>query len=97
MNARTALDEIAAYIDKSGCPYGQWYVGITSDVRQRLHGDHRVPKKNHWFIIRRLDAEHDARAVEKALLDAGCEGAPGGDDGEPRIVYAYLQTADTAP
>lgn len=97
MKAQQAHDEITAHIEKLGQPYSEWYAGITSDVDQRLHGDHGVPKENHWYSYRSVDSAAGARGVEQALLDAGCDGGSGGGDTDSRIVYAYLKTSDTNP
>ncbi len=97
MNAQQALDEITAHINKSNYSCSDWYAGITSDIDQRLHGDHKVPRKDHWFAHRTTDTANDARAVEEALLKSGCDGGTGGGDATARTVYAYLKTQDTAP
>jgi len=97
MNAQQAFDEIVDHIEKSGHPYADWYAGITSDVDERLHGYHQVPKKDHWFVAQPVDSNRGARDVERALLDAGCDGGTGGGQPDSRIVYAYLKTRGTNP
>lgn len=98
---RQVLNEITAHIDKQiaqdGGKYSNWYCGITSDINSRLHGDHKVPQKDHWFISRPCFNETDSRAVEASLIKLGCDGAPGGGDETTVIVYAYLKTAITNP
>ena len=47
---KTICDEIASHISAQGGAKNTWYVGIAADIPQRLHGDHRVPKVDHWFI-----------------------------------------------
>jgi hypothetical protein len=89
------IDEIAAHINKQGGPRSNWYVGITADIEQRLHSDHAVPKKNHWFSWREAFTADDARSIEQAFLEWGCSGGPGGGDHRSRFVYAYLKTAVT--
>lgn len=95
--AQQALAEITAHIKKQGGAYSDWYCGITSNLENRLYGDHKVPKKNHWSITRLCEDSASARAVEKALLDLGCDGGEGGGDEDSRIVYAYLKTSITNP
>lgn len=93
----TICSEISAHINKQGGQRSSWYVGIAADIKQRLHGDHRVPENDHWFIWRETFSANDARAVEKALIEWGCAGGPGGGDSNTRFVYAYLKTPVTEP
>ena len=95
--AKQVISEIVAHIDDQGGAYSGWYCGITSDINSRLHGDHKVPEKNHWFITRKCLNETDARTVESTLIKLGCDGAPGGGDETTVYVYAYLKTNVTAP
>ena len=97
MDAQEALNEIVAHIDNQGGAYFDWYCGITADIESRLHGDHKVPHKDHWFITRTCETETDARAMEATLIELGCDGAPGGGDEATKYVYAYLKTAVTEP
>ena len=59
--------------------------------------DHKVPEKDHWFMSRPCANSEDARSVERALLDLGCDGGPGGGDDDANHVYAYLKTQITDP
>lgn len=97
LDANTIRDQIYAHIQKQGGAAEQWYIGIASDIDRRLHGDHNVPRSNHWFIYREAHTANDARAVEKVFLDWGCDGGPGGGDETTCFVYAYLKTVVTAP
>lgn len=97
MSAQEAYDEIVAHIQQQGAEFSRWYSGITEDIKDRLHGAHKVPEKNHWFIHRKCVNEEAARAVEKALLDNGCDGGDGGGDDDAVHVYAYLKTSITNP
>lgn len=88
------VNDVLAHVDQGGWgPYG-WYVGIATDVRQRLFGDHRVEEQSFW-IYRQAGSESEARATEKELLSArNFKGAPGGGY-NPRYVYAYKITSTT--
>lgn len=97
MDTKQAYAEIKAHIDKCSHRYSDWYAGITSDIQQRLHGDHAVPKKDHWFAHRTVGTADGARSVEKALIDLGCDGGGGGGDKDSKTVYAYLKTSQTNP
>jgi hypothetical protein len=95
--AQEAYDEILAHIQKQGGSFSSWYCGITENIQNRLHGDHKVPEKDHWFIHRTCTSSEAARNVEKALLDLGCDGGQGGGDDDAVHVYAYLKTSTTEP
>ena len=95
--AQAIVDEIAAHIQKQGGPMSDWYAGITANIDQRLFDDHAVPKKGHWWIHRKAASSVAARTAEKALLDQGCDGGPGGGDGSSTVVYAYLKSSHTNP
>jgi hypothetical protein len=86
--------EIDAYIQQSGVPNSGWYVGITSDVEQRLFGDHNVSRSGVWIHGRCPNAT-EARALEAAYHRAGCKGAGGGGDSNAVYLYAYVITATT--
>jgi len=96
-NAQSIVDEICAHILKEGSNLSSWYVGITENLEKRLFGDHRVPKKEQWWIHRKAASSDDARAIEKALIDWGCDGGTGGGDDDAIFVYAYLKTVITNP
>ena len=74
----------------------QWYVGIASDVEDRLFSDHKVAKNDPWAYSE-ADTAAVARSVEKHFLDHGCDGGPGGGDSDTRIVYVYLKSSRTTP
>ena len=90
-------DEIVAHIKLNDGKYSNWYCGITSDWVSRLFDDHQVPRENHPYIARQCYNNDDARAVESALLELGCDGALGGGDETTVYVYAYLKGTTTKP
>ena len=89
------ISEIDAHMQASGLPNKDWYVGITSNVQERLFGNHRVQRQNHWWIHRRCLNATEARALEAAYHRAGCKGAGGGGDGTCVYIYAYVITLNT--
>ena len=95
--AQEVYDEILEHIKKQGSPFPSWYCGITENIQTRLHGDHKVPEKDHWFISMPCTDSASARNVEKAFLDHGCDGGAGGGDDDAIHVYAYLKTSATEP
>jgi hypothetical protein len=94
-DSRSIIAEINAHMQQSGISNPRWYVGITSDIDERLFGFHQVPRKDHWFIYRRALTGADARAIEAAYHRAGCKGAAGGGDESADHVYAYVITLQT--
>ena len=95
MTIPVVMGQINEHMTKSGYPNSSWYVGVTSDVDERLHGYHRVPKVNHWFIYRRCVSASEARTAEAAYHKAGCKGSGGGGDHTSYFIYAYLITRET--
>ena len=95
--AQEAYNEIFAHIQKQGGSFSKWYCGITENIQNRLFGDHKVPKKDHWYVYRQCVNNNAARSVEKTLLDKGCDGGTGGGDDDADYVYAYLKTSLTEP
>jgi len=96
-NAQIVYDEIVAHINKQGGAKNNWYAGIASDWEDRLFNDHNVPKKDYWWISRQCYNDDDSRAVEKSLIDFGCDGGSSGGDNTTIYVYAYLKSSVTNP
>lgn len=69
--------------------WNDFYVGITDNIEERLHGFHQVPKKGHWYIWCPADTEMIARTVEKHYLGLGMDGGTGGGDDDTNFVYCY--------
>ena len=82
------------YIQQFNLPNSSWYVGITSDINQRLFGDHRVSREGAW-IWRRATDHTQSRAIEMAYHEAGCKGSHGGGDYTAVYIYAYAITPMT--
>ena len=95
--ASQIIAEINAYMKERGRTNSSWYVGIATDVRTRLFNDHAVDEKQDSWIYRQAVSSDAARAIEKAYLDAGCDGGGGGGDQRTDYVYAYLKSSRTNP
>lgn len=87
--------EMLTHIQLEGSNYGNWYVGITNNVRARLFDYHGVREGNSWYIYRVATSESVSRSVEKYLLNLGCDGGDGGGGYASRMIYAYLKTLYT--
>ena len=95
--AQQAFDDIVAHIRDQGGAASGWYAGITSDLDGRVHDDHLVPREDSSCIKRTCKTSDAARAVEKALLECGCDGGAGGGGPSSIHVYAYIKTDATNP
>jgi hypothetical protein len=96
-DTQQVYNEILAQIKKQGGKYSSWYCGIASDWEDRLFNDHQVPRKEYWWIVCQCYNNDDARTVERALIELGCDGALGGGDVTTVYVYAYLKGTMTNP
>ncbi len=93
--AQQIISDINNYMKQHGGTNANWYVGIATDPGQRLFNDHNVMENNDLWIYRQAISSNVARSVEKAYLDAGCSGGPGGGDDSTSYVYAYKKTRST--
>ncbi|MYA62929.1 MAG: hypothetical protein F4X94_10210 [Dehalococcoidia bacterium] len=88
--------EIEAHIRKCGGTFRQWYVGITSDARERLFSGHKVRENGDAWIHRQAGTHQEARQIEGYFVNQlGTRGGPGGGSTASRSVYAYKITAHT--
>ena len=86
--------QIHQHILACGGSAREWYVGIANHT-DRLFVDHRVSRKDDAWIFRTCATSADARAIEKAFHEWGCDGGPGGGGYDTVIVYAYRKTLRT--
>ena len=93
MTAQQIYDAVLAHV--GGDQFTNWYVGITSDIQQRLFGYHSVHRTNHrWIHGTAMNSDH-ARSAETALLALGFDGGDGGGDVGSLNVYAFRKDAGT--
>jgi len=95
-SAQEPYNQIIAHIREEGSAASNWYAGIASNWESRLE-DHNVGIGEGWYIVRGCQSDTTARAVEKALIEYGCDGGGGGGDESTVWVYAYLKTPSTQP
>jgi len=93
--ANQIITDINNYMREHPHPNKDWYVGIASSARDRLFNDHNVAEQGGTWIFRKAVSADVAREVEKAYLDAGYDGGPGGGDDSSMYVYAYVQFQGT--
>ncbi len=95
MTAQEIIQDFKEYINND--LYNNWYVGITSNINQRLFTDHNVRENGSGWIHAPGNSNDIARSVEKYFLDLGCNGGTGGGDNTSKIVYAYKISDNTNP
>lgn len=90
------IKDYIANCDGSYPSWNKWYVGITSDPRNRLFKDHRVDENKGGWIHDTAENSFIAREVETYFVNSlGTDGGPGGGDHTTRFVYAYRKTSYT--
>jgi len=94
-----SIKEIIDYFDDNfeSYNYNDCYVGVTSDIKQRLFVDHNVSEQNGHFTYWKAPSSTMAREVEQYFLERGMDGASGGGDESAIMVYAYVKTPQTNP
>lgn len=93
--AQQVVNEIEEYMGRFGGYYRDWYVGITTDPRQRLFVDHCVRENGDAWVYRDCGTDTAARAVEDYFHCKGCDGGSGGGDRSTRFAYAYRKAQHT--
>lgn len=96
-SASQIINDINAHMRSCGGKASDWYVGIAADPRDTLFNRHGVTEQGGIWIYRQATSDSVARQVEKAYLDSGHDGGPGGGDASTVYVYAYLKSRGTAP
>jgi hypothetical protein len=86
--------EIDSLIQKGGGGYGQWYVGLAINVRERLFDGHQVNEKSGMWTYKDAGSEMAARDIEAIFLKKGCKGGNLKRDSS-RHIYAYKMTRTT--
>lgn len=97
MTSQQIVNDITNYVFKIGGLYKEWYIGITSDGRQRLFNDHQVNENTDNWIFAPADTNEIARYTETYFLNQGYDGGTGGGDTSSKIVYAYKKNGRTNP
>lgn len=92
------IEDIKAYISKGGGGYRAWYVGISSDAKDRLINGHKVKEKDDWWIFRTASSAQVAREIEDYFVNTvGTDGGLGGGDAAANQIYAYKKAPHTNP
>ena len=94
-NYTEAVNEVQSYMAGVGGNWSDWYVGITSDIKSRLFGEHGVDEKTDRWIFRLCVNSATARQAEDYFVKKGTKGDTGGGDYSSNFLYAYLVTSKT--
>lgn len=90
MTKQTIIDAIQKFAENSGkMYYREFYIGITSDINERLFKEHKVDENSSAYIYKCADTEEIARDVEKHFLDKGMKGDIGGGTGNNDVKWVY--------
>lgn len=93
MKKTQIINDINSYVGSD--PHKDWYVGIATNVEERLFVEHCVDKKNDKWIHCKASSENIARETESELLGKyGYDGGTGGGT-SPTYVYAYKKKLHT--
>jgi hypothetical protein len=92
------INAFEEYIQKGGGGYKSWYVGISSNARDRLFNQHKVREEGDWWIYKTATSSQVAREIESYFVGIrGTDGGLGGGDENADMVYAYRKAAHTNP
>ena len=72
-----------------------WYLGIASNIQDRLFGDHQVHPQDHVWIHQIALNDAHARSAEATLLNMGYDGGSSGGGVSTRYVYAFRKDIGT--
>lgn len=88
------IADLDGHISEGGGGYSAWYVGISSNAKERLT-EHKVKG---WYIIRTATSSQVAREIEDYFVNScKTDGGTGGGDETATKVYAYKKTPHTDP
>lgn len=94
-NEQKIVNDFLTYMNKNNKSANAWYVGITSNIQERLFNEHKVNKNGVWIYQNDI-SEQTARNVESYFIDTEkTQGGTGGGDEDINAVYAYLITSET--
>ncbi len=89
------ISDFETFMGKHGSHYHQFYVGIASDLNDRLANGHSVDNTIPCIYSTNPIHTDTVRSIERHFLDKGAKGGQGGGDANTQYIYAYLITAQT--
>lgn len=95
LNYTDVINEVQSYMASTGGNWSDWYVGITSDIKSRLFGEHGVDVRQDRWIYKQCINSETARRAEDYFVKKGTRGDTGGGDWTSNFIYAYYVTSRT--
>jgi len=92
------IGDIRTHMQKRGGAYGDWFVGISAQVRASLFEQHHVRKDGDHWILRHAESSrvaHDVLDYFVNILATDCGDGTG--DSSASGVYAYRKSGHTRP
>ena len=92
------IEDIKKYILENKGDYNSWYVGVSSNARNRLFKDHKIKENGDRWIYKTALSSEIAREVERYLLIVlRIDGLVGSGEETAKMVYAYKKAMHTDP
>lgn len=92
------IEDIKKYILEKKGDYNSWYVGVSSNARNRLFKDHKIKENGDRWIYKTALSSEIAREVERYLLIVlRIDGLVGSGEETAKMVYAYKKAMHTDP
>jgi len=92
------IEDIKKYILENKGDYNSWYVGVSSNARNRLFKDHKIKENGDQWIYKTALSSEIAREVERYLLIVlRIDGLVGSGEETAKMVYAYKKATHTDP
>ena len=89
---QSAYNDIVAHIEKQSGKYDTWYVDTTSDWKNTIFKEHKIPPRGYWWMVRQCFTPVAAKSVKESLVELGCEAGSNTEDSRSVVyVYAYLK------
>ena len=91
-----AAMRLIEFAQSTNTPLAGWYAGIADDPKRRLFSEHDISEYADTYIAIPTTSVDVARQAERALLQTGMDGGPGGGDAATTWVYAFLMPPEFA-
>ena len=92
-------ERIRQFIESNGGEYRRWFIGVTSNPREQLLGEHSITSASDPFLIVGCDSGEQARRTELSLRKKHGGWGKRFDFVDPAaiFVYAFRLSATTVP
>ncbi len=94
-NEDKIMKEINNHIITYGGGYSKWYVGVSSDAKNRL-AQHGVTAIDKW-VYHTARSHRSASSIKQFFIARGADGFNNTSDNSAQMVYAYKKSINTHP